>query len=161
MLQVGAAGARLAGLPVPRLSELTGLAMESMDAQLGYLKELADGITAELERQELGFVNEWAAEKLEGVRAEYTDLTVAAEVEGVPKQLSEAVQKSYQEVRAMRCPAESQPTRRQRTHHAAGTMPDSQPRLTSRRPAASDAIAARQPAAQGAGLGGQGARRGW
>jgi hypothetical protein len=79
MLQVGAAGARLAGLPVPRLSELTGLAMESMDAQLGYLKELADGITAE-----------------------YTDLTVAAEVEGVPKQLSEAVQKSYQEVRAMR-----------------------------------------------------------
>ena len=165
MLQMGAAGARLAGLPVPRLSELTGLAMESMDAQLGYLKELADGVTAELERQELGFVNEWAAEKLEGVRAEYTDLTVAAQVEGVPKQLSEAVQKSYQEVRAIRrsrLPPEAsrgKPAHEKATHHAAGTMPDSQPRLTSRRPAASGAIAARQPAAQGAGLGGQGARR--
>jgi len=101
MLQVGAAGARLAGLPVPRLSELTGLAMESMDAQLGYLKELVDGVSAELQQQGLGFVNEWAAEKLEGARAEYTDLAVAAEVEGVPKQLSEAVQKSYQEVRSL------------------------------------------------------------
>ena len=40
LLKMGTAGARLAGLPVPSLSDLTGMAMESLEEQTAYLTQV-------------------------------------------------------------------------------------------------------------------------
>ena len=71
--------------------------MGAVDDQLAYLRELRDGITAQLDAAGLGFVNEWASEQLEGA----DDVSVARPVGGLPEQLTETVQKSYAEVCAL------------------------------------------------------------
>ena len=60
-------------------------------------RELRDGIAAQLDAAGLGFVNEWASEQLEGA----DDVSVARPVGGLPEHLTETVQKSYAEVRAL------------------------------------------------------------
>jgi len=101
LLKLGSGTMRLAGLPVPTLSTVTGLALGAVDEQVKYLQELRDGITAQLDAAGLGFVNAWASEQLEGAKAEATDVSVATAVDGLPKRLTETVQKSYAEVRAL------------------------------------------------------------
>lgn len=59
ILVVGAASARLAGLPVPSLAELLDV-FDSVGEQVKYLQEYLGGIAEQLEEEGLGGVNEWA-----------------------------------------------------------------------------------------------------
>ena len=101
VLKLSAAGARLAGLPVPNLSDVTGLAMDTLEKQTEYLQELSDGIAEALEAKGLGEVNTWVSEKLEGVVSEYSDTQIAEEVDGLPHRGKETVKRSYAEVKAL------------------------------------------------------------
>ena len=67
LLKVGAAGARLAGLPIPSLKQLAGAAMDTLEKQKEYLEELTEGIQRELDENGLESVNGWVSEKPEPV----------------------------------------------------------------------------------------------
>ena len=67
LLKVGAAGARLAGLPIPSLKQLAGAAMDTLEKQKEYLEELTEGIKRELDENGLESVNGWVLEKPEPV----------------------------------------------------------------------------------------------
>ena len=93
--------ARGAGLPIPSLATLLGSAIDTLERQTAFLRELSAGIAEQLDGAGLSFVNTWVSEKLEGLKEEYTDVTVAATVANVPQRLKEVVQRSYGEVRAL------------------------------------------------------------
>ena len=59
------------------------------------MRELTEGIAEQLNTTGLGDVNTWVDEKLEGIKAEFTDVSVAKQVEGLPEGVKQKVQKSY------------------------------------------------------------------
>ena len=68
--------------------------MGTLEKQTEYLEELTEGIKKELDDNGLESVNEW----LDDVRAEYTDVEVAEEIEELPSKTKQAVKHSYGEV---------------------------------------------------------------
>ena len=69
---------------------------------MAFLDQMTDGLSKDLEAQGISYVDKWVAETLEEHKKEFTDVAVAkAAPKGLPPQVQEAVQKSYEEVRKL------------------------------------------------------------
>jgi hypothetical protein len=96
MLKLGAGVGRLAGLPIPTLDGVSG----ELQKQTAFLKQVGEGIAAELDAAGLGCVNEWVESKLEAAAGGLAaGASVASDTKGlVPER---EVQRSYAEVRGL------------------------------------------------------------